>query len=236
MDKLISKITLVIVIISVGVAILSVSVALYGIDQSAKSSQKIIDTVKEGDTAILEKSFADFQPELKYRIFGTSSHDREPYEIRADITNMGNEETYVKNIWTVTGEICNPDGTGRYFDYDTSFRNELNLTKGEEKSINFTISKDFFETFPDKTAFMLKLELEMNPYLPSTGPIQSREFDEMAFIQYDYNEERNNSWLVKNVFRDLDCTGEPSIHGQVFLNTSSWDFGEYGDWWKFPEE
>ena len=245
--KNIPIITLVVVIIIGAVTIFS---TFYGIDQSSKSSQEISDTVEKGnadlleeiresnknDAALIEKSFSDFQPELEYRIFGTGDNIHKPYSIRAEIINKGNELTFVKNLWTITGEICNPDGTSRDFNYDYSIRDELILNKDQKGSVDFPIPLDFFEKFPDKTAFLLKLELEMNPYLPSSGPIETREFDEMAFIQFDFNKERNNNWLVKNVFRELNCVEEPSIWGHVTLNTTSWDFGEYGQWWKFSEE
>lgn len=247
MEKTIQIVTLVVVIVSI---IVSVFLALYSIEESSQSSQEIIDTFKKGnaelleetkksnknDAASIEKSFFDFQPELKYRIFSTYADDQGIYSIRADITNKGTEQTFVKNRWTITGEICNPDTTSRDFDYDYSVRENLILNKEEMKKIKFEIPSDFFEKFPDKTAFILRLELEMNPYLPSSGPIETREFDEMAFIQYDYDEERN-SWMPKNqIARGIDCTNIPSDSGQVFLNTTSWDFGEYGQWWKFPEE
>lgn len=240
MNKIIEIVTLAVVIVSI---IVSVFLAWYSVDESSKKSQEIIDTMKEEigelnkkESASIEKDFSDFQPKLEYRIFSTSEDNRIPYSIHAEITNKGNELTFVKNRWTVTGEICNSDGTSKDFDYDYLVKNELVLEKDEEESIDFVIPRDFFEKFPDKTAFLLKLELKMNPYLPSLGLIETREFDEMAFIQYDFNEERGNKWLVEKIFLDLDCTGEPSTEGQVLLNTSSDDFGEYGQWWRFPEE
>lgn len=243
MWKDIQTITLMVVIFF---GIISVITAWISLDQTSKSSQDLLEgnaamleeirKSNTNDAALIEKAFWDFQPELEYRISDISVESREPYSMRTEITNMGSESTFVKNIWTVTGEICNPDGTSRDFDYDYSFRKNIVLEKDKRQSIDFTIPEEFFEKFPDKTAFILRLELEMNPYLPTTGPVETREFDEMAFIQYDFDKERDR-WMPKNLHsRDIDCTSISSEHGQVFLNTTSWDFGEYGQWWKFPEE
>ena len=198
-------------------------------DELSKSSQQ--------SEALLEHTISsDFNPELEYWINGNSFNQKVPNTIRVEIKNLSDDHTFVKNRLSFAKEICNDDGTSRHFDYDFAYREELELVKDEEKYFEFTIPNDFFEIFPEKRAFLLQLELEMNPYTHAAGPTSDTEIQEMTYIKYDLDEERNG-WMVSvNPTRGIDCTSEPAIFGRVIINTSSmYHFADHSQWWTFPE-
>ena len=195
-------------------------------------------SIEKNQLASLERDSSNFNPELKYRIFSISSEQYLPYALRAEITNTRDDHTFVKNKWTITGDICNKENEHRVTSFEFAGRNSLDLVSGKEKEVSLQLPPDFFtERLPEKTGFLVKLELEMNPFIPSIKPLGNIEFSKMTYIQYDFKEDIGSWMPTKLPSGDLNCTAMPSIYGQVFLNTSSIDdFYDHGDWWEFPEE
>ena len=243
--------------IGLGIAVLIVSlIAVYQNHQSSVSFTDSLDEVKDSVNEVkntvdesmstlarnqlagLEQESSKFDPELIYRIYSISANQYLPYSLNADITNTHNDNTFVKNKWTITGNICDKDGNHVGIAYDYSGRNSLDLVPGKEESASLQIPPEFFTNiFPDKKGFLVKLELEMNPYIPSIEPLGNIEFPEMTYIQYDFKEDIESWMPTKLPDGELNCSDEPSKWGQVFLNTSSIDdFYDHSDYWTFPEE
>jgi len=223
-------------IVTLFVGIITASIAGYGAYQNYIGTEAIKSAVEQGnkdilneinelnrkESAILEKAFDDFNPELKYRIFSIGFEQHIPNAIRVDITNNQDVHTFVKNKWTITGDICNEQNQHQGINYEFSNRTFFDLTKGEKKHLDIQIPDEFFTRIkPDKNGFLLKLELEMNPYTPSSGAVDTIEIPKKTFIQYDLNKERGGWMPWTNPGSDPNCTKDPSIWGHTFLNTSS---------------
>ncbi|EGG41851.1 Hypothetical protein Nlim_1294 [Candidatus Nitrosarchaeum limnium SFB1] len=205
-------------------------------DSLETAIEKLSKIIEAKESAQIERSSQNFNPELKFRIYGFYPDIREPHTLRAEVENMHNDHTYLKTKWTVTGEICTDDKKVWGSNFNYSNRTEFDLSKNEEKVIRIQIPDKLFELAKGKS-FIMMLEMEMNPFTPSGGPINTIEIPKKTFVQFDYNEERNQNWLPWiNPGGDLDCTKEPSIRGDAYLNTTSiYDFNDYKNW-EFPEE
>jgi len=241
MNKTIQLITLAVVIITAGIA-------WYASDQSSKDVQSVKSAVEEGDKAILdeitelnkmnkallEKEFASFDPELEYRISSIGFEQYMPNNIHVQITNTHDDHTFVKNKWTITGDVCTINNQVRGTTYFHSIDNELDLRKGESKDIQVKIPDEFFENNLGGQAFHVMLELEMKPFTKASGPVDVS-FPEKTFVQFDLNEEREGWMPWIDMLGDMNCTKSPAIGGYAFLNTTSSEhFAFYPDW-KFPE-
>ncbi|MFY9301282.1 MAG: hypothetical protein WAO91_08855 [Candidatus Nitrosotenuis sp.] len=210
-----------------------------------ESNQETQKTIKESNEeirnkidALLERDFKNFKPELKYRVQSIGFEQYKPNSIWYHITSVGDDDVFVKNKWTIENQICNKDGQQQFIAYEFSNRTSANLEKSDgEQDYNVKIPDEFFtRIFPDKKSFLLKLELEINPYTDASGPFEGKKYPKKTFIQYDLDQERRGWMAWKNPSGDLNCTMEPNKMGQTFLNTSSvYDFyNERG--YEFPEE
>lgn len=227
----------IIILTSIAVIATSIFGTLYSVQQDQISSEEIISAGQEGDKKIqdaidkvdqkqaglLEWSLTDFQPELLYRV-SFFERDDQPNAIHVKMENTGNHHTAVRNTWTITGDYCS-DNDQHHGGPDAILGPFLsNLTKQSPIVETKIPLPDFlFNDLEDRRSFLLMLELEMMPFTPSAGLVETLPVPRKTFIQFDHNEGEYPEWWMTTLVRggEIKCDAEPSIWTHVNLNTTS---------------
>jgi len=229
------------IIILSSIAAIAAIASAYGtfsqIQQDKTGTEDIISAGQEGDKIIqdainkldqkqaglLEWGLTDFEPELLYRI-NFVSRDNEPNSIFTDIENTGSHHTAVHNILTITGDRCSGDDK-QYGGRDVFVAEySANLTKQNPFNETRIMLPDFlFDDLEYRSSFLLKLELEMMPFTPTGGLVETLSIPRKTFIQFDHNEGEYPDWWMTTLARggEIHCDVEPSIWTHVDLNTTS---------------
>lgn len=232
-----NRLILIFSLIAAIAAISTVIVATASFQQDKSSTGEIISAEQEGNekiqdsinkmdqkqTALLELALTDFQPEIQYRV-DFVNRENEPIKLYVEMENTGNRHTAVRNMWTVTGDYCTSEGQHWGGTGDGVFATTLtNLTKQnpimEEKIV---LPEHLFDNLEEKNSFLLMLELEMIPFTPSSGLVESLSVPRNTFLQFDHNEEKYPDWWMITLARTdyIRCDNDHSIWTHVNLNTT----------------